>query len=293
MATQAAKSGVQSGRAKSDAHESFLRHKNFRWLKVALLVAITATAGYYLVDVRPRPNGGTWYGYLLGTIGALLILWLTMLGVRKRIPSRKRWSLKGWTSAHVYLGLALAVIGTLHTGFQIGWNVHTLSYVLMLLVILSGIWGIINYTVLPKAMSVNREELTEDQMLEGLRSMDRQLHDAAQPLGNRYAALVSKSLQTDSFGAGLFRRVFNIYPKARARATLAALRSEDGVSAEHESAIEKLDVLFTRKENKLGRLRTHLHYKALLEVWLFIHVPLTFALIAALSAHVVSVFFYW
>jgi hypothetical protein len=33
--------------------------------------------------------------------------------------------------------------------------------------------------------------------------------------------------------------------------------------------------------------------KALLEVWLFIHVPVTFALIAALAAHIVSVFFYW
>ncbi|MCZ6856270.1 MAG: hypothetical protein O7G86_20330, partial [Gammaproteobacteria bacterium] len=28
-------------------------------------------------------NGGTWQGYLLGTIGALLIVWLTLLGVRK------------------------------------------------------------------------------------------------------------------------------------------------------------------------------------------------------------------
>ncbi|MDA7788065.1 hypothetical protein N8940_02405 [Sphingomonadaceae bacterium] len=33
--------------------------------------------------------------------------------------------------------------------------------------------------------------------------------------------------------------------------------------------------------------------KALLEVWLFFHIPLTIALIAALIAHVVSVFYYW
>jgi hypothetical protein len=30
-----------------------------------------------------------------------------------------------------------------------------------------------------------------------------------------------------------------------------------------------------------------------LEVWLYIHVPLTFALIAALAAHIIAVFFYW
>jgi hypothetical protein len=32
---------------------------------------------------------------------------------------------------------------------------------------------------------------------------------------------------------------------------------------------------------------------AMLEVWLFIHIPATFALLAALTAHIVSVFVYW
>jgi hypothetical protein len=36
-----------------------------------------------------------------------------------------------------------------------------------------------------------------------------------------------------------------------------------------------------------------LRIRALLEIWLFVHIPLTIALVAALVAHVVSVFFYW
>ena len=43
----------------------------------------------------------------------------------------------------------------------------------------------------------------------------------------------------------------------------------------------------------LARIRQHLRLKALLEIWLYIHVPLTFALIAALFVHIFSVFFYW
>ena len=84
-------------------------------MKVALIVSLIAILGYVLVDAKPRPNGGTWYGYTLGTVGVLLILWLTMLGIRKRSMTRGRWSLKAWTSAHVYLGLSLIVIGTLAT----------------------------------------------------------------------------------------------------------------------------------------------------------------------------------
>ena len=79
----------------------------------ALVVCLIALVGYFAADVKPRPNGGSWYGYALGTIGALLIVWLSLLGVRKRATSRGHWSLKAWTSAHVYLGLALIMIATL------------------------------------------------------------------------------------------------------------------------------------------------------------------------------------
>src|SRR6476660_9785113 len=98
-------------------HESFLAHKNFRWLKIALVLTVLTAAGYVMADIQPRPSGGSWYGYTLGTIGALLIVWLTLLGVRKRRMTPGSWSLKGWTSAHVYLGLLLIVVGTFHTGF--------------------------------------------------------------------------------------------------------------------------------------------------------------------------------
>ena len=141
-----ARRAVQSGRSPSDGtHEGFLRQANFRWLKITSMISLLAIVSYLLIDVQPRHNGGSWFGYTLGSIGVLLILWLSMIGIRKRKMSRSHWSLKAWTSAHVYLGLSLIVIGTLHTGFQLGWNVHTLAYVLMMIVILSGIWGIIVY----------------------------------------------------------------------------------------------------------------------------------------------------
>lgn len=295
MATQAPKRGAQTGRVKNDrGHEGFMRHKGYRWLNISVLLCVAVTLGYIFADVRPRPNGGTWYGYVLGVLGTILILWLTMLGVRKRIPSRKRWSLKGWTSAHVYLGLSLIVIGTLHAGFQIGWNVHTLSYVLMMLVILSGLLGVIAYATLPKWMSLNREELTEDQMIEGLRSMDRQLNDAAQPLEFRYSELVRKAIKEDPFSGGLLQRLFGIYPQSAATRTLAKYHDEiEGQRGRDENPLGKINGLLARKNVKLTRFRKHLRYKALLEVWLYFHIPLTFALIAALSAHIISVFFYW
>jgi hypothetical protein len=60
-----------------------------------------------------------------------------------------------------------------------------------------------------------------------------------------------------------------------------------------DDPLEKVDSLLGRKKAILARTRKHLQLKAMLEIWLYIHVPLTFALIAALIAHIVSVFFYW
>lgn len=286
--------GVRQLEATTFQHEGFLRHAGYRWLKIALAASLTALVIYLFHDARPRPNGGSWYGYTLGTIGALLILWLTMLGVRKRAMTSGRWSLKGWTSAHVYLGLSLVVIGTLHTGFQFGWNVHTLAYALMMLVIISGIYGIGVYAALPRLLSSNRGETTQLQMLDNLRMLDRQLHDAAQPLDHSHAELVRLSLDDDPFGGGLIARLTGRYPKCGTRTAQAAIRADMG-SRPLSSAepLERVDSLLERKEAALDRIRQHLRLKALLEIWLHIHVPLTFALIAALVAHVVAVFFYW
>jgi hypothetical protein len=276
------------------AHESFLQHKRYRWLKIAALISLLSLVIYMIVDVQPRHNGGSWYGYTLGTIGALMILWLTMLGVRKRAMTRGRWSLKAWTSAHVYLGLSLIVIGTLHAGFQFGWNVHTLAYALMMLVIVSGIYGISVYATLPNELSDNRAELTKGQMVDAVYKIDKQLQLAAQPLPMEDTELVVGSTGLNPFKAGLYRRLSGRYNKCANRRALNEMRRRLATATgEQADALETVVNLLERKAAALGRIRKHMKIKALLEVWLYVHVPVTFALIAALIAHIISVFFYW
>jgi hypothetical protein len=250
--------------------------------------------GYALIDVQPRPNGGSWYGYVLGTISALLILWLAMIGVRKRAITSGRWSLKAWTSAHVYLGLSLVIIATLHTGFQFGWNVHTLAYVLMMLVILSGVYGIAVYSTLPKRLSDSSAEFTRPQMLGAIEKLNRQLELAAQPLAVDETRIVQNSLDDDPCRGGLFARLSGKYPTCRtalARTTLSG-RIDSAPEGQKEAIVAAVKLL-QRKDAILSRIRQQMRIRALLEIWLYVHVPLTFALIAALAAHIVSVFFYW
>ncbi|MDR6834493.1 MULTISPECIES: hypothetical protein [unclassified Sphingopyxis] len=281
---------TQTERIRERKHEGFLRYAGFRWAKISGGLCLLIIVSYAMVDVTPRHNGGSWYGYTLGTIGAGLILWLTALGYRKRKMTRTAWSLKAWTSAHVYLGLSLIVIGTWHTGFQLGWNVHTLAWALMMLVILSGLYGVIVYATLPAALSNNRDEMTQMQMLEAIRAFDRQLHSAAQPLTPADTAPVLAALDEDPFAGGVVARLSGRYPNCATAAALATLAASHGSDV---AARNKVVGLLKQKVAALARLRAHLRLRALLEIWLYVHVPLTFALIAALSAHIISVFFYW
>ncbi|UAB78042.1 hypothetical protein INR77_14975 [Erythrobacter sp. SCSIO 43205] len=268
-------------------HISFLKHRRFRWLWIALLLSVVSILGYALIDQEPRPNGGSWYGYTLGTIGLLLIVWLSLLGVRKRRMSEGSWSLKAWTSAHVYLGLSLIVVGTLHTGFQIGWNVHTLAYALMMIVILSGIWGVYAYAVLPKELSASRGDKTGGDMLETIADIDKKLESAAQPLGREGSDLVLGVLRQDVFHGGALARLTNSYPGC------ATAKARAGIPASGSEAEARVRELLSARAEQLDQIRRYLRIKAMLEIWLFIHIPATIALLAALLAHVISVFYYW
>jgi hypothetical protein len=297
MATKAPRTGRAVVRApRETTHTGFLSHANSRWLKIALGLCVLAIAVYALTDPQPRPNGGTFAGYLLGTVGALMIVWLSLIGLRKRIITTKPYSLKAWTSAHVYLGLSLIVIGTLHTGFQLGWNVHTLAYVLMMIVIISGIYGIIVYARLPEQLSANRGETTQPQMLEAIRALDRQLDTAAQPLDREQADIVRLSLEQTDVGGNLWQRLTGRQPNCgnkRARDAIQALVNAQMRDRKPDPKLTQILFLLERKDAALAQARRHIRMKTQLEIWLYVHVPMTIALLAALTAHILSVFLYW
>ncbi len=112
-------------------HRNLLSYRGARYLWWSLGLIVASCVRYVTQGDSQPPNGGTWQGYVLGTVGALLIVWLTMLGVRKRNYSSTSGTVQGWTSAHVYLGMRTRRRRTPPSGIQVGWNLHTLAYVLM------------------------------------------------------------------------------------------------------------------------------------------------------------------
>ena len=283
-----------SGEAR-ELHESFLTYRNFVFLKIAGLAGVLAVALYVVHRPMDAPNGGSWLGYGLGTVSALLILWLAWFGVRKRRYGGAT-PLRGWLSAHVYLGSSLLVLATLHTGFQFGWNVHTLAYVLLLLVVASGLVGTLAYVRLPRLLTANRGRRTLEAMVAEISALDREARHAAMALDDKVNALVVAASERLQIGGSLRRILSGREPNCRTGACLTHLEelaSKGSLGPEEGAKLGTLVRLLYRKSELLHRARLDLRYQALLDVWLHIHVPATVLLIVSLVAHVVAVFFFW
>jgi len=238
-----------------------------------------------------KPNGGTWLGYTLGTIAAGIMFWLAWFGVRKRKYGPGAIPLEEWASAHVYLGLSLVFIATLHTGFQFGLNIHTVLYVLMMIVIVSGVVGLYFYLRFPKLLSGIRRGMTTDEMLSQIADLDRELGDYALGLDNELASIVLDAIQNTRIGGGLFRQLAGYDPNCR---TIIARRAIERFEGEtDERARRQVLTRLTKKGDLLFQMREDIRLRCLLKLWLFFHVPFTFAALAALVAHIIVVFYYW
>lgn len=298
-------------------HGSFLNHARFRYLWVALALSGASIIAYLWHDPIPRPNGGTWLGYTLGTLGVFIILWLTWFGIRKRRYSSSMGTLKGWLSAHVYLGSSLIVIALLHAGFQIGMNIHTLALVLMFMVIFSGFFGVWAYLRYPEAITQNRQNATREAMLMEIIELNQQSLQLADQAGPKVHGRVSASIERTQIGGSIFRQLFpkdgSMSAFLDVRKTLEDLERKDKTfdtqnlptmfvmvdalasqtGGKQQDALRKLVDVLSRKKALTASVTRDIQLKALMDIWLYIHVPITFALLAALIAHVVAVFFYW
>lgn len=218
---------------------------------------------------------------------------------RRTCPAKQSWryggTLQGWLSAHVYLGASLIVLASLHAGFQFGWNVHTLSYVLMLLVIASGFYGMYTYLNYPRQITQNMAGDTLDDLLLKIAELDELARTRALGLPDEVNALVLKARQETRLGGNFFQQLNGSQrdcPTALAVQQVQQL-SQKFIHDDQPKLMRDLYSTLLHKEKLVLRARNEIMLKARMEGWLYLHVPLSIALLAALIAHIVAIFFYW
>lgn len=296
-------------------YHSFLSYRNAKYLRIALILCLISLIAYVVHHPQDPPNGGTWLGYTLGTVAALIILWLTWFGVRKRKYSSTQGTVQGWLSAHVYLGASLIVIATLHSGAQIGNNIHTICYLLMMTVIFSGFYGVYVYRRYPGLLAANRKGQPRSEYFEALAEVDKRCTSIATKALPDIQGVVTSAIERTVIGGNALAQILGIDSSKvmlppgsgnkgdaltlvsntgqdRSIAYLTDQLSQSG-GGEETLLMKEILELFAKRKRILGILIEDIKIQARLQVWLYFHVPLTFALLASLIAHVISVFIYW
>lgn len=266
----------------------------FRWFAAAAVLT-AAAAGWYAVESSAAGEllgGGSRVGLVLGTAGAAIILFEMLIWPRKRFPRFRTLPLvrtKIWMRAHIWLGLLVVPVAVLHTGFRFGGTLTTALMVVFGVVIASGIWGLLLQHVVPRLMlELVPEEVPEAEIERVMTAHTREFERA---LAIDRGKLGGPELPGTDVIAGFFDTQARAYlvgetrpPGLRSGRRAAAVFTALAMSTP-ATCHPRLDDL--RALCDLRRqldIQTRLHWW--LHNWVWVHLPLSVALVGLLVAHI-------
>ena len=304
------------------------------WL-IVFAIATCGSIAWFLVaglDSTQWPGGSSAPGFTFGVAGGLIILFEFLLWPRRKVRTWRIGSAQTWLRAHIWLGLLCLPLLVLHSGLRLGGTLSTVLMALLVLVIASGIWGLILQNLLPKLSFPARSQTQfgneavysqKDYLIEELLSDADHLVSAT--CGGKAEAPTEDSPRHEA-GPVIVETVrlagHSIQPPAAPipeAATLAVFYREQvapylrtGTSSNSEladtgraavvfqsfkaqlppAAYEIVDALesFCRQRRQWDS-QVRLHFW--LHNWLWVHFPLSVALLVLMAMHVFVALKYW
>jgi len=234
---------------------------------------------------------GTWLTvrWITGLIGLGGIAAVMTYPARKQVYKRRAGPLRYWMLVHVYLGLIAGIVLLLHGGRHTGGLLTSFLMISFDLVILSGLFGIACYLIVPRIMtSIEGDPL----LIEDLRARRQELREKLSSIDTSKGKLndIAKEKMRKRFFS--FNYLLNQYVRRKDLTTmLAEAREEFRADAEglddpnvRRSLMEAVEATAT-----LRRVDSLIYLHQLLKLWLAPHVVSTSVMLALMFVHVVQV----
>lgn len=272
------------------------------WSGIACAVAIV----FYWVTTRGpqlKPYGGTWPGIFLGIAAMALMIFAALLGLRKRFLGLRIGRLHKWMRGHLWLGLLTVPMVLLHAGFLAGGALTSVLLVLTLVVGVSGIAGAVLQHVLPRMLTHEvpmetvfeqiphiREQLKEEgEALLAAASKPQPAKAAAAPAGAATATMTAGDVGIQPLQNFWETQLapFLLDPDGKSKlatptnSEAAFRRLRTLLAAQHHPTVDVLEDL--AEESRQLKRQESIHYW--LHGWLFVHVPLSYALLVLALIH--------
>lgn len=259
---------------------------NLSWLILACVLLLFA----YVVAESQLYITQFFTGWvLLATIFVLIAL-----NLRKKLPMLPVGSVAAWVQLHIYLGLFGIVAYWVHTGTLVpnGFIEMALG-VLFLLVTISGILGLILSRVLPQRLTRQGENVLYERILgfgaQMLREVEKLVMQAATEHNSTtipefyQSRLRSFFLKPRNFWAHVLQ---SKVPMHRLDRQIEAI--EQYIDSDEKEILGGIAQLVEAKNG----LDYQYAAQSLLKRWLFVHIPLTYAMLLLAIAHGVLVYAY-
>ena len=127
------------------------------WALVSLAILALSAFVYvlYAFEAPQGPRGGSVIGLTFGLIGFAFMIFAALLGARKRVPTWRVGRAQAWMRGHLWLGfLALPMI-SFHGGFHFGGTLTRVLMWLLIITVLSGVFGAALQHYIPRVMTTD------------------------------------------------------------------------------------------------------------------------------------------
>ena len=254
-------------------------------LMTAVVIAAFLAAAVVLIPRYPR------HAYLSGWVMFGLMLVLTFFNLRKRVPFLRLGSVSLWLRIHLVLGMVSGAVFFAHIGWT--WPAGVFHQVLawcFVVVFVSGLVGWWMSRSFPKKLTIS-----------GYETPYERIPDARMHLREEAEALMLASTdgQTSPVTIGFYTGDLGLFFSKTCN-WWAHLRQSKAPQAAHTSRFDEVErYAKTSERETLGRLRELVSRKHLLDyqyslqsalrLWLFVHIPFSYALLVFSVLHIVLV----
>ena len=161
-----------------------------KWLIASLIIFVVATAVYvpYAAESPYGPSGASGIGLTFGIVGFAFMVFAGLLGARKRFPVWRVGRAQAWMRGHLWLGVLSLPLILFHGGFRFGGPLTAALMVLLIVVVISGVFGAVLQHYLPTVMT---EQVPLETIFEQIDRVRGQLLDEADQTVARVTALVA------------------------------------------------------------------------------------------------------
>lgn len=270
-----------------------IQHKGPFWRLVFFVLTAVTVGSYLWYQNREFPHGGSPVGLIYGIAGFLLILLLLYFGVRKRTYRSQLGTVHGWLQGHIYLGLLAFIVLLCHTGGRFNDRVAVATFVVVGIVVFSGVFGALLYVTIPRMLTEVESNLTaqeiSDQLNQLAKSMARTASGKSAPFQRIYDGLMA---ETKPGGLAGWRIIVSGLGRQKKRIPGDWAKLLGMVGKQEQDDLRQMLVISRQRKELLIRLIFQQRYKNILDFWLYLHIPFSIALIVLAVAHVVAVFYY-